>query len=227
MYRIVRVFALLSLIGIVIYARPLREARVMYVQSNSETAAMRTFTSQDGSFRFKYSSVLVHCTPERREEGYPGFWVPPDACQSMGGVCEAAGSRANTIACFAYPKDKFKEKPEFVAAAFFVAEVKQVTTAKACLEGSQYWNINTTKNGDINGINFKIFHISDAGLGSSQGGDIYRAFHNSKCYELGVQMANSNPAAFDPETIKEFTKRDRDEVYGRLNQALDSFKFLK
>jgi hypothetical protein len=34
-------------------------------------------------------------------------------------------------------------------------------------------------------------------------------------------------AAYDPETSKEFTKQDSDEVQHRLQQALNSFKFVK
>src|SRR5437016_3035316 len=84
---------------------------------------LRTFTSPDGVFRFKYSPMLARCTPERSQEGYSGSWFPPDPCMSQAGVCDDAGSRASTVACFAYPKDKFKDKPTFIAAAFFIAEV--------------------------------------------------------------------------------------------------------
>jgi len=145
---------------------------------------------------------------------------------SQAGVCDDAGSRASTVACFAYPKDKFKDKPTFIAAAFFIAEVNEGTTEKVCLEGSRYWNegVQSTK---INGVTFKVFEISDNWAGGSQGGPVYRTFHDKKCYELGIQMANSNPGAYDPGTIKEFTKQDWDEVQSRLKQALDSFRFVK
>ncbi len=182
---------------------------------------LQTFTSQHGVFQFKYSHVLVRCKPER------GSWVPEDACMSQerGGVCSA--SSASTIACFAYPKDKFKDKPTFTAAAFFVAEVKEGTSEKVCLEGSRYWNVERVESARINGVTFKIFEISDNWLGGGQRGPVYRAFHNKKCYELGIQMANSSPGGYDPGTIKETTKQDWDEVQGRLKQALNSFRFLK
>jgi hypothetical protein len=60
-----------------------------------------------------------------------------------------------------------------------------------------------------------------------QSGDMYRAFHNKKCYELGIQEIDGSFGAYDPGTIKEFTKRDAEEVRARLEQALDSFVFLK
>ena len=146
---------------------------------------------------------------------------------SQDGVCDDADSQASTIACFAYPKDKLKDKPTFIAAAFFIAEVNEGTTEKICLEGSRYRNIEGVENTKINGVTFKAFEITDNWAGGSQGGTVYRTFHDKKCYELGIQMANSNPGAYDPGTIKEFTKQDRDEVQGRLKQALNSFRFLK
>ncbi|MFY9530717.1 MAG: hypothetical protein WAR24_17585, partial [Candidatus Acidiferrales bacterium] len=79
----------------------------------------------------------------------------------------------------------------------------------------------------INSISFKHFRISDAWTSGGQTGDIYRVFHDKKCYELGIQEANTSPGAYDPGTIKEFTKRDSDEVRARLKQALDSFIFIK
>src|ERR1700751_192889 len=60
---------------------------------------LRTFTSQDGVFKFRYSPALVHCTSQKSEEGYPGSWVPADSCSSQDGVCDDAGSSATTIAC--------------------------------------------------------------------------------------------------------------------------------
>src|SRR5258708_12958443 len=100
---------------------------------------LQTFTSQDGVFKFQYSRALVHCTSQKSEEGYPGSWVPADSCSSQGGVCDDAGSSATTIACFAYPKDDFKDKPEFVAAAFFPPHVLPPTTPQRCLEVAHNW----------------------------------------------------------------------------------------
>ncbi len=185
----------------------------------SAQTILQTYTSKDGVLQFKYSRVLVHCTPER------GSWVPADACLSQ--LCDDPGGSATTFACFAYPKDNFKDKPTFIGAAFFVAQVRAATNQKTCLEGSQNWLIRSGQNTRINAISFKRFRISDAWTSGRQGGDIYRVFHDKKCYELGIQEAHASAGAFDPGTIKEFTKRDSDEVRTRLKQALDSFTFLK
>lgn len=56
---------------------------------------------------------------------------------------------------------------------------------------------------------------------------MYRTFHEKKCYQLAIKTAMTSSGAFDPGAINEFTKEDRNEVYGRLKQPLDSFRFLR
>jgi hypothetical protein len=181
---------------------------------------LRAFTSSDGIFQFKYSSVLAQCSLERTEGGLTGSWAP-DGC-----LCNDEDS-VTTIACFAYPKDKFKDKPTFVGAAFFVAEVQPATTPNACLQGSRNWLVRSVQIARINSVSFKHFRVSDAWTSHYQTGDLYRVFHDQKCYEVGIQEINASAGAYDPGTIKEFTKRDAGEVRALLKQALDSFVFLK
>jgi hypothetical protein len=189
--------------------------------------ALRTFTSEDRAFQFKYSPMLVHCVPQRAEKGYGRSWAPAEACLSQDGLCDDEDSPATTIACFAYPKDEFREKPAFGSAAFFVAQVPTATTPKACLEGSPDWLILSARGTMISSVGASFFHISDAGLGGRQEGDIYRVFHNNVCYELGIQEETTNPAAFDPGSFKEFSKQDQAEVRARLKQPLEFFSFSK
>jgi hypothetical protein len=191
----------------------------------SAQTTLRTFTSEDSVFQFKYSPVLVHCALQRPEKGEGGSWVPAETCSSRGVVCDDEDSPATTIACFAYPKDNFRDKPTFSAAAFFVGEVSAAATQQACLEGSQNWLIQAAQNTRINSVDFKHFRISNAWTSHSQTGDMYRVFHNKKCYELGIQEVKTSAGAYDPGTIKEFTKRDEAEVRTRLKQALNSFTF--
>jgi len=190
-------------------------------------AGLQTFTSSDGVFQFKYSPVLVHCAPQGTREGYPGSWVPAEACLSQDGVCDEAASSATTIVCFAYPNDNFRNKPTFSAAAFFVAEVRAATTKRACLKGSQNWLIEGAQNARINTFHVRLFRISDAWTSGGQTGEIYRVFHTGRCYELGIQEAHTSSGAYDSGTIQEFTRRDQAEVDRRLRQALHSFRFLK
>ena len=129
------------------------------------------------------------------------------------------------LACLAYPKERFRDKPLFVAAAFFVSEIQSAKDEKACLKGSTDWFVINAKAGTtmINHVSFTTFEIGDNWAGGGQSG---RTFHAGRCYELGVQTVISR-AAYDPENDKAFSRQDRSEVEGRLKQALDSFVFLK
>ena len=79
----------------------------------------------------------------------------------------------------------------------------------------------------INGVKSKVFQVDGVGMSHALDGHVYRNFHENKCYELSIRIATTNAGAYDPGTINEFSKEDWNEVYGRLKQALDSFKFLK
>lgn len=165
---------------------------------------LRTFTSPDGVFRFRYSPLLVDRT------------APP------AGVCADTASPATTIVCFAYPG--FQDKPTFGGAAAFVAEVDE--PEQGCLAASHYWDVRAVRETQINGVAFKVFHVSDAWMSHGQESSFYRVFHNTKCYELGVQFMTVSSGAFDP-AVKPLTRRDRDEVDRRLNEIILSFRFLR
>ncbi len=129
---------------------------------------LQIFTSPDHTFQFKYSTLLVRCTEQRHEEGQPGWWIPEDSCESYIPACDDAGSQGSaTLACFAYPKAKFKDYPTFNAATFSVAKVKRAVTEKECLSGSPDWVVDphgSGKTATINHVKFKVFEIDGAGM---------------------------------------------------------------
>jgi hypothetical protein len=109
-------------IGIVIFMAKLRYSSVACVACVAasavfDQAAPQTFTSNDGAFRFKCSPKLVRCTLQRAQNGGAG-WVPADSCISQDELCDDEEIGATTIACFAYPKGKLKDKPRFDSATF-------------------------------------------------------------------------------------------------------------
>lgn len=199
---------------------------------------LKTFTSPNGLFRFQYPDILVNCMPQQTpsspiESGISQGTQPavpsiPDSCMSQGEICGGPGSEGSTMACFAYPKERFKDKPHFVAATFFVSEIPSAKTENSCLKGSQGWLVLNSKSETtpINHVTFKTFEIGDNWTSGGQSGPAYRTFHDGKCYELGIQTVISR-AEYDPGTVKEFTEKDRSEVEDRLRQALNSFVFLK
>jgi|SRR5271165_1153660 len=189
----------------------------------SAQTTLRTFTSPDGTFQFKYSHVFIGCTSVQKQENGTDASVP----QPCGPICDGPGSEGTTLACFSYPNEKFRDKPAFVGATFYVSEILSAESEEVCLKGSPNWYvIKSDGETTINHVTFKTFEIGTNWTSHGQIGPAYRTFHNGKCYELGIQNVFSR-AEYDPGTVKEFTKKDASEVKRRLSQALNSFVFLK
>ncbi len=203
----------------------------------SAQQSLKTFISTNGLFRFQYPDMLVNCMPQQTsstiksgisEGSQPTVSSSADSCMSQGSICGGMGSEESTAACFAYPKERFKDKPAFVAATFYVSEILSAKTEEVCLNGSPGWYVIKSKaeTTTINHITFKAFEIGDNWTSGGQSGPAYRTFHGGKCYELGIQNVFSR-AEYDPGTVTQFTKKDSSEVEGHLRQALNSFVFLK
>jgi len=190
----------------------------------SAAQTLKTYQSADGVFRFKYSKVLIDCSPLLTQGNADSSVM--DACMSQGSVCDDGGGDAKSIACFAYPKDKFQDKPTFIAATFFVAEAPGLKTEQACLQKSPNWMVTGTRIATIRGVHFTVFEIGDNWLGGGQWGPIYRTFHGGACYELGQQTAMAR-GGYDDEVMKKFTKRDAQDIDSKLKAALHSFEFVK
>ena len=191
----------------------------------SPAQTLKTYESADGVFRFKYSKILIDCSP-LLTQGRADSSVM-DACTSQDPVCNDGGGDARTIACFAYPKEKkFQDKnPHFIAAAFFVADVPALKTEQSCLQKSPNWMVTGTRTTMRRGVHFTVFEIGDNWLSGSQWGPIYRTFHG-KCYELGQQTAMAH-GGYDDDAMKKINKQDMQDVDTKLKQALQSFEFVK
>jgi hypothetical protein len=125
---------------------------------------LRTFTSSDGVFQFKYPDLLVDCTSPGKHDNGSAPSVP-ESCLSQGAVCDGPGSGGSALACFAYPKEIFEHKPYFVTASFFVSEIEAVKTEQQCLKGSPDWFVISSKarTTRINHVSFKTFEIGTTG----------------------------------------------------------------
>ena len=151
------------------------------------------FVSPDGVFAFQHAANLIHCTQQN------GAWTP-EACTGREEVCDSQSGLSHTLACFAYPKDRFADKPGFGAAVFFVAEIQQPATEEPCLDGED-WLPESAESIQINGVQFKVFHTSDAWTNGGRSAEIYRVFHG-KCYELGLQEVHESPVGLKPGTFR-------------------------
>jgi hypothetical protein len=179
------------------------------------------FTSVDGAFGFHYAADLVKCETQDAKVTSESVWAPAEACR-----CNDPGGAAVTAACFGYPKDKFKDKPTFNGASFFVATDTNAGDAASCMAGSANWGDVKGQNTTIGSAMFRHFVVSDAAMSHYSNSEIYRGFRAGKCYELVIQEMTTNPDVYDAGTQK-FTKEDEAEVKEKLLQALQSFRFLK
>jgi hypothetical protein len=201
-------------------------AAVAGQNSAPRESELKTFTSPDGSFQFTFPAFLIQC--EKRQEGDGYVWVQKE-CSAYFPTCDESigvDSKTTTIACIAYPRNKYTDTDAFEAATFSVAEVDPVTDEKSCV--SPVLDQIDRKKGTarIGGVSFSSFETGEAGMNQNVGAEVYRTFHAKKCYQLTIAIAEANAQVFDP-PARDFSKQDWNEVNGELSQARDSFRFLK
>ena len=116
------------------------------------------FTSADGAFGFHYAAELVKCEAQDAKVTSESVWTPAEACR-----CNDPGGAAVTAVCFGYPKDKYKDKPTFNGASFFVATDVNAADAASCMAGSANWGEIKGENTTIGGGTFRHSSVSGAG----------------------------------------------------------------
>lgn len=190
--------------------------------------ATKIFTDPDGGFSFRYSNQLIHCEQKKQQVGGGYYWTEVNTCVSFAGVCDdLIGQQENQTskACFGYPRNKFTQSPTFASATFSVEIVDHDATEKSCLAGPPE---DADKHGTavIHGTSFAVFETGAGGMNQDTEADIYRTFHEGKCYQLGVNRATIQDGVFDP-PVRELSDADWREINGTLEQARKSFRFLK
>lgn len=206
--------AMLALAGVV-----WAQSAVSKHTGSSETA-LRTFTSPDGSFRITYPDLLIRCERVREKNGtsYSYYWAQP-GCSAYIPPCSNADADDQPLLCLAYPPKKFAGNPTFGAAVFTVGETNQ--SDGECLAYDH-----PLKPVTIRGVTFTAGESGDAALGHTRYSKGYASYHNGRCYDFAITIVTTNGADFDP-PVKELTKDEWDEVKRPLEQARDSFEFLK
>jgi len=181
----------------------------------------QSFTSPNGTFKFQHSSLLLECKQSPKQAGR---WMP-DSCEAYSSVCDDSDPKVTTIACFAYPKTKYKDFPSFEAAAFSVAEITAATTRNVCLSGSPDWVIDPRGSGRtvaINGVNFKNFEIDGAVQATFSKGMYIGAF-------IGINVTNSVSGLLGltpPITIRELSKGSPRQIGKKCTVASNELSSL-
>ncbi len=204
--------AVLLLIALTIAAPALLRAQ------HAPSHPPRVYTSADGTFHFQYAQTLVRCNANPNGQ-------TDDSCASYIPVCtESAFDPSDTVVCIAYPAGSLKKNTNFSAAAFAVSVIKEAPNEGACLSFSLGDAENSSSTAKINGVEFKLTETDGGGMGHLMEGYVYRAFHDGRCYELGIRTSYTNIGMYDPGTVKEF---NHGSVHSALKAVLESFEFLK
>jgi hypothetical protein len=184
-----------------------------------------TFTSTDGAFQFSYPSNFQVCTAGKIESCVHAYI---SACEQ------------DAIVCAVYPAKQFKGT-NFGAAAFQVREIhteREMMTPDVCAtpyskgtsagvsEVPEFLISAQHPTEAIGGVLFVHGITGGAALSNSSSVDLYRAFHQKKCFELSLSESETEPHVSDPplKTLTHVQQKDLDES---LTRVLHSFRFLK
>jgi hypothetical protein len=130
-------------------------------------------------------------------------------------ICDDDDDSLSTFVCLGYPS---------MENTFAVAEVKEAKTVGACLKGPEGWPMSVHGTRIIRGVRFRLFEVSTAWTGGGLTGELYRTFHLNKCYELGIRSVWSH---YNEDETSETAKKYALDVHSRLEEPLQSFRFLK
>ena len=151
------------------------------------------FRSADGTFYFSYPSDFQVCTTGKIEPCIHSY-MP---------VCQQ-----DAIVCVVYPAKQF-ENTNFGTAAFQVREIhteREMMTPDLCVtpnstESSEWaeFEISAQHPAEkIGGVLFVHGTSGEGGMSHWSSVDIYRAFHQQKCYELSLSESGTDLDVYDP-----------------------------
>jgi hypothetical protein len=192
-------------------------------QQRSSAHQSAAFTAPDGRFRFSYPSDPRDsqvCT-KGKIQLCMGSFIP---------VCEQ-----DAVVCVTYAPQEFKDT-SFSMASFQVREILasgEQMTADICATpyprdpGTPYPEFLISAKHPlerIGGGQFVHGINGGAATGHDFGVDLYRAFHEQKCFELSVTETGMNPMMSDP-PMKTLTPAQQKKLDRTMSDILHSFRF--
>lgn len=130
------------------------------------------------------------------------------------------GSRFLVIASL--PKGTYPSNTDFDGAYFTVAIAPQLPQTD-CLSFSSDGNVTNQHSQTVNGLEFAAAEASGAGMSHQAYDQIYHIYKNGACFELQTGVRTSGYGAADWITEQVNIK----QVFGRLDEVLNTFTFLK
>jgi hypothetical protein len=184
---------------------------------SAQVLAFSTFVSSDKAFKFDYPNSLILCRPDPRQSD---SWRPSEDCTGYSSVCGTA------VACLAYPAADYAGST-FEGASFAVEVLKDKATEDACIRNLPKEDGHKADSEIINGVKFSVGHYAGVGMGNVNDNYIYRAFRESRCYQLSINIDEQNSTAYDPGDFpKGFDAVEYRKVRASLEEVLVTFKFL-
>ncbi|MBV9300971.1 MAG: hypothetical protein JOY62_00200 [Acidobacteriaceae bacterium] len=176
---------------------------------SSEPPSTRTYISPDRSFEITIPpDYAVHTGKDKPQISY----IP---------VCHE-----DSLVCISFPPDRY-HGTNFEGAAVEIT-VLPATTETACLNPPhEDFHVDAeTPSKIIDGAHFLHAFFGGAAMSHDLVRHEYLGYKNRKCYKLAVEVTFSNFEVHPPGTIKEFTKRDQEQVRAQLERIIDSFRSL-
>jgi hypothetical protein len=182
------------------------------------------FTAPDSAFYFHYPHGFEICRQGKINSCIHAY-IP---------VCED-----DALVCVVYPADEF-EGTSLRAAGFQVKEIDTsgvMMTADICatpypqkdngiVSDWPHFLISATHPSEmIGGVLFVHGIRAGVAAGHSDTTDLYRAFHNKRCFELAVTEAWTNPDISDP-PLKKLPPAEEKKVEQAMSSMLHSFRFF-
>ena len=189
--------------------------------SENETT---TFTAADGAFRFSFPKDFQVCTRGKIEPCIHSY-IP--ACDE------------DALVCVVYPAEQFKDT-SFGAASFQAREIfrmEEMMTPDVCVtpyprkvspsvfSGWPDFLVSAKHPVEMIGdVQFLHGVRGEGAMSHWMGVDVYRAFHNQRCFELSVSQTGTNPHVSDP-PMKTLTPAQQKNMDQTMSRILHSFRF--
>jgi len=202
-----------SFIGLVIlaaislvYYREVKNSFTPYEYPIHKQNDIKTYSDVEGNFEFQYPKQFS-IVPTNSESDQNYFPSPNE----------------KQIVKVSVPSSVYVGT-NFADSSIEIAEdgsVKNAADCKKYSNGSS--NIQqTNKTETVNGMVFDKAEFSDAGAGNFYDTRLYRIFHDSICYEVGLTLHTTNIANYPPGTVVEVNKN---EAWSKMVLVLNTFKF--
>lgn len=195
------------------------------VYATSQSQGYNAFTNEDGSFRVEYPKSFRFAEHGNVDKVRLYSYIP---------VCEKTAS-----VCIAYPREKYADTT-FEGAGFEINIVSAANEAQCLTPPSDPdtgvpgysarvdFSVSRTQSTKvINGVPFEHGEAAGVAAGHVASTDLYRNFHNGHCYELSINITQSNSERTPGEGPRELSASESKRVRDDMERILESFRFLK